>query len=234
MGSHGRLAGVALQLEDEEQAGLHEPRRVEDLPPLPTPNLSVQRSESTTGCTVVLVIIGLCVGFPNAVTASQGWKWPGPNEPWDGQAIGLTILYSEAVIALICLLGLMFGDPGVLKRSPERCFPLPEQVANRLRTGQSLVGLDNVYEDGHVYCVRCCVWRTMPVGKARYRDVDVHHCSVCQRCVRHFDHHCGVFGRCIAGNGLGGNMGYFKVILLMAFAGIVTCFATVLAGSTRR
>jgi len=190
------------------------------------------RSESSTGITVVLVLIGICVGIPNGVLHGQGWTWPADNEPWDGVAVGMLMLYVEAIIALVCLAGIVFGDPGVIKRSQERCFPIPEPVLHRLRSGQSLVGMDNFYEGSNVYCVRCCLWRSLP--RKGFRDAEVHHCSICQRCVRDFDHHCGVFGRCIAGNGFSGNMGYFKMILLMAFAGIVTCFATVLSGSATR
>ena len=43
---------------------------------------------------------------------------------------------------------------------------------------------------------------------------------------------CGVFGRCIAGRGWRGNMGFFKGILLCAFAGIVTCIFTVASVAT--
>ena len=115
----------------------------------------------------------------------------------------------------------MWGDPGVVKRSEETCFPIPAEVADRLRRGLSLEQMGNVTEDGRPYCIRCLLWR--PGGLAGRSTV--HHCGTCQRCVVDFDHHCGVFGRCIAGDGFAGNMGYFKTILSMAAAGAITCIA---------
>ena len=53
----------------------------------------------------------------------------------------------------------------------------------------------------------------------------VHHCRVCNRCVRYFDHHCGVFGRCIAGRGLQGNMWMFISILVLSYTGGITTAA---------
>lgn len=126
-------------------------------------------------------------------------------------------IYTEAAVAIFCLLGLMWGDPGTIKRSPETCFPQPELVAERLRNGQSLDGVGNVQADGRTFCIRCLVWRP-DVG-------DTHHCNTCQRCVADFDHHCGVFGRCIAGEGVGGNMGYFKTLIAMGLIGCGTCVA---------
>ena len=107
--------------------------------------------------------------------------------------IGFICLYIEASLALVCLLGLLFGDPGTLKRSPELCFPLPQLVAEKLRQGQTLSRMENIHEGGQVFCVRCCIWRP-DASPPHYQDT-THHCSTCQRCVTHFDHHCGVRGK---------------------------------------
>ena len=116
-------------------------------------------------------------------------------------------------LAMICLLGLLFGDSGEIQRSPEICFPLPPEVAQRLASGETLDGLANITdEERGIYCVRCFVWRP------RY---GAHHCRLCQRCTVDFDHHCGVFGRCIAGKGLSGNMKYFVGIIMAAVLGEV-------------
>lgn len=196
-----------------------------DLAPLPTPNYATQRSECCGGVAVVLVIIGLLVGIPHALTAGGD----GFLTTMDANSVGLCLLYVEATLALICLSGILYGDPGTLKRSPDSCLPPPPVIAEKLRRKESLAGLENIYENGQVYCVRCCIWR--PESRS-FRDT-THHCSICQRCVVDFDHHCGVFGRCIAGRGWRGNMGYFRGILICAFVGFLTCIATVLAASAR-
>ena len=205
---------------DGESGG---PTRLEDLPPMPKPDVSSMRSQATAGCTVVLALIALLVGLPHASATYARDEQLGIRE------VGFSLLYLEAVIALICLCGLMWGDPGTLKRTPERCFPIPQVVLDKLRNGERLGSMENVYDGGMVYCVRCFIWR--PDGTPPTYHDNVHHCSICQRCVTDFDHHCGVFGRCIAGKGYRGNMGYFKVILMMATAGIITCVFTVRASS---
>ena len=108
--------------------------------------------------------------------------------------------------------------------------------AERMEAELDVKGLQNLTgPDGKSsYCVRCLVWRR---GRRRgWHEFDVdcasddnadwdcfpHHCSVCQRCVLYFDHHCGVFGRCIAGRGWGGNIGYFKLLILMGVLGPVS------------
>jgi hypothetical protein len=85
-----------------------------------------------------------------------------------------SIIYVEAVVALVCLGGLMWGDPGTLKRSAERCFPLPEEVRRRLMGNPSvpsgrpacpevgsIAGMPNITESRagrtETFCTRCMI-----------------------------------------------------------------------------
>lgn len=180
---------------------------LEALPALPEPNYREMRTEATTGCVVVLTLICLLVGFTRTFVLGSGLL------PARVYLAVYILIHAEALIALICLVGILWGDPGVIKRSKDTCFPLPEEVVECLRHGRSMDHMENFRQDSQSFCVRCCVWRPK----------DAHHCKTCARCVRDFDHHCGVFGRCIAGSGFRGNMGYFKVIISMLFAGFATC-----------
>ena len=192
------------------------------MPPFPRPDYASRNSQACTGVFVVTFITGLLVALPHGVGATAPRALP-IFAAWDAPTIGFMCLYIEAFLAMVCLIGILFGDPGALKRSPSSCFPLPPSISDKLRAKQSLAHLDNIYTNGQIFCVRCCIWRPESHGT---RADATHHCSICQRCVVDFDHHCGVFGRCIAGKGWRGNMGYFKGILLLAILGLITSFAT--------
>ena len=156
---------------------------IQRFPPLLTPG-KAQLRESIGGSFVVLTIIAFFIGITHMITLRRGHHLP-----YYAPAAVLFVLYSLAVAAITLLVGIMRSDGGAIPRTPKNCYPLPLEVAERLRAGLSMDGLPNVQDGGRTFCIRCLVWR----GKG------AHHCSTCQRCVPLFDHHCGVFGRCIAG-----------------------------------
>lgn len=204
------------------------------LPPLPAPNLRVQRTEAGIGCTVVVTttLAFICI--------SRGCVHVVPEFPVRAQQVLFAFGYSEAAVVMFCLLRLMFLDPGVIQRSAHSVFPLPAEVSEKLDEGKPLSGLSNIHSGDRSFCVRCLVWRNdeppsvVSCGEACHRRVfpgarhsKAHHCSICQRCVAQFDHHCSFLGRCIGGRGFGGNMGYFLAIIAASWAGLLTCFAVV-------
>merc|ERR1711972_247690 len=108
----------------------------------------------------------------------------------------------------------MGGDNGEIKRAPSTCYPVPQEIARRLRSSESLRGMANGQgPNGRSYCVRCLVWRP-----GNSEGGESHHCNTCQRCVTGFDHHCGVFGRCITSH----NLPCFYTMISMLFCGVVT------------
>ena len=121
--------------------------RVRSLPALPGRHIWTMRRESVVGCTLVFLLISLLVSLTQGVALAPGAAAPRPLI-----YAALALIYTEAAVALLCLLGLLFGNPGEVKRSPQSCFPMPESVADRLSQGESLDGLANVSSDGRTYC----------------------------------------------------------------------------------
>jgi hypothetical protein len=121
--------------------------RVRSLPALPERHIWTMRRESVLGCTLVCFLVSLLVSLTQGVALAPGAAAPRPLI-W----AALALIYTEAAVALLCLLGLLVGNPGEVKRSPQSCFPMPESVADRLSQGESLNGLANVSFDGRTYC----------------------------------------------------------------------------------
>eukprot|EP00434_Breviolum_minutum_P043668 symbB.v1.2.038938.t1/scaffold6249.1/size19653/4 len=198
-----------------------------ELPPLPSPLRKVQRRQEMLGCALVLSITTFLVGATHAVSCIEELSF---TFVWTCRGC----IYAEAVLAVLCLIGLMLADPGIVQRSTETCLPMPEHVGDMILRGERCA--ENVVDGASSFCVRCLVWRhpeKMPGGfltplLSKYAGLKArpHHCSICQRCVMHFDHHCGVFGRCIAA----GNIGFFYgLICLGSLGGLTWALATVLA-----
>lgn len=216
-----------------------------DLPGLPEPKYQKMRQQALLGSCVVVTCIATCVSGTHV-----GVQLMADSVPAAVARVCLALVYIEAILALACLGGLMFGDPGEIKRTEQTCWPVPSEVAEKLHVQEMLTSLGEnitvtVVRNQHpvvlTYCVRCLVWRDeeqRPTStslsdchiKGCPQGRGFHHCSICQRCVVHFDHHCAFFGRCIAGRGCGGNMGYFKAIIAAGNLGAATCGGSILVG----
>mmetsp|Transcript_5531 Transcript_5531/g.10880 ORF Transcript_5531/g.10880 Transcript_5531/m.10880 type:complete len:245 (-) Transcript_5531:66-800(-) len=217
---------------DIEAVGVPKVWTLSMLPPLPVPNHAQQFSEARRGVFTVLYIIGICVGLTHGVGLTvgriTGVMW------W----VCLVGVYAMAALALVCLVGILFGDPGVVPRTEATCFPIPEEVQCRLSDGsQALDSMSNIVDGSRSYCVRCLVWRSGPdpnggssLLATTCARAKPHHCRICNRCVMHFDHHCGVFGRCIAGRGTHGNMKYFVTIIGIGYTAVFLSVLIAVAG----
>ena len=158
-----------------------------DLPALPRP-ASRQRTECRMGCGIVLTIVATCVtathgGVRTLECAARRWDWL------------LYVVYAEAAVALLCLAGLVFDDPGTVRRSRLTCEPVPPEARAKLQN-MAPPNLQNVTgADGRTFCVRCYVWRPREPpaydGDRFHAHANAHHCSTCRRYATDLDHHFG-------------------------------------------
>mmetsp|Transcript_19914 Transcript_19914/g.24143 ORF Transcript_19914/g.24143 Transcript_19914/m.24143 type:complete len:221 (-) Transcript_19914:16-678(-) len=173
------------------------------LPPLKNPDVKQMRSEAKLGIITVVSVIIVALGLMHALTLNHKIG----SLPTIAWWICFVIAYGSALLVLIFMERIIRGDPGIIKRSTATCLPVPDIVRERISQGLSLDSLRNIQLDQDSYCVRCCVWR----------PPRSHHCSICQRCVRNFDHHCGFYGKCIAGTLRSGNMPFFLGIFVLTY-----------------
>ena len=124
------------------------------LPPLPPP-LKTRNLEFCCGATTILTCVAVAAGVAVAVIFA-----PSSNLSPTAKIACAVLVGVECLVAVISLLVIGFGDPGVVKRTPATINPIPKDVAERLRAGEGLEGLQNFVDESRgVYCVKCCVWR---------------------------------------------------------------------------
>jgi hypothetical protein len=104
---------------------------------MPQPNRRRMRCEAAVGCAVVAATVATCITVGHAGTGLLR-----PSETAVGAGL-LAAIYAQALLALGCLLGVLLGDPGMVRRSTAQP-PVPAEVAARLAAGRPLEGLANV------------------------------------------------------------------------------------------
>jgi hypothetical protein len=98
---------------------------IDSLPPLPTPDYDSKRRETIGGIVVVALIMTLLVGLTHGVALTAvGSVGVGSL----GYRIFAGLIYAVALIAAICHLGVLLKDPGIIHRSAETCYPIPEKM----------------------------------------------------------------------------------------------------------
>ncbi|CAE7221621.1 PFA4 [Symbiodinium natans] len=211
------------------------PKTLDDLPPLPEPKRVEQRRQERTGGVIVL---GTCAVLI-AVTVTASENFPGASK-WTCRSFILV----QALLATQFWLVLLLGNPGVVNRSPEACFPVPHHVLS----GNVA---ENVRDGRRSFCVRCFVWRDLDQGdkdvaapgswsswsmscwssrlyKFAKLPKTAHHCQICQRCVMYFDHHCSVLGRCVGSGNLASFCGLISMGMLGSFTAAISIGIAVL------
>jgi hypothetical protein len=221
---------------------------IECLPQLPKPDNDSIRRETIGGTFLVLLFIATFVSLTHGVALTAVGTVPTGSV---ARSVLLILIYVQSGMALMCHLGILYRNPGVIPRTMETCYPIPYTmrqwvVANQKGPPQSSYQHEmdkptnasqrppllaphrppELYiagDDGRVYCTRCLVWRQPGINHF--------HCGTCQRCVAYYDHHCTFFGRCIAGKLLhlgrksGGNYAFFVGILVDGAIAYVTTAA---------
>eukprot|EP01062_Namystynia_karyoxenos_P036832 TRINITY_DN26827_c0_g1_i1.p1 TRINITY_DN26827_c0_g1~~TRINITY_DN26827_c0_g1_i1.p1 ORF type:complete len:259 (+),score=24.38 TRINITY_DN26827_c0_g1_i1:75-779(+) len=130
---------------------------IHQLPPLPERGQRYRVEPFFAVCVVgtyvitFVVLVNLCV-FLDGI------------EPLSGKVPALALIWTWAAIAVVSSAYILVGDPGEIKRGPDTCYPMPQEVRDRLLRKESLTGLGNLPgPEGHPklgsYCIRCLVWR---------------------------------------------------------------------------
>jgi hypothetical protein len=227
---------------------------IEFLPRLPKPDFDSIRRETIGGTFIVFLFIAIFVSLTHGVALAAVGRVPHGSV---ARIVLLTSIYTQAGIAVLCLLGIQFMNPGIVPRTIETCYPIPstmrEWVAANQQGPQSSYQREREHEPektpitsispNFVALHRPPEWyiagndgRVYCTRCLVWRQPGINHfhCGTCQRCISYYDHHCTFFGRCIAGNLFhlgrrnGGNYAFFVGIILDGAIAYVTTAAALL------
>jgi DHHC palmitoyltransferase len=132
-------------------------------PPLPTPRHAIQRNEALCGISMVTGIAGVLVGLTHGIALTIGFDAQTDPAAW---WIIFSLIYGEALLAVVLLAAILLVDPGFVQRNTDTCYPLPPAIGKWLAEGADpdekptelyFPSLEANCKD--TYCTRCLVWR---------------------------------------------------------------------------
>ncbi|KAG7340071.1 DHHC palmitoyltransferase [Nitzschia inconspicua] len=125
---------------------------IEQLPPLPKQDHDSIRQETIGGTFLVLLFIVIFVSLTHGVALIAAKTIPKQSIAY---SILLGLIYAQATLAIVCLLGIQHVDPGIISRTTETCYPIPPTMqpwvlANRKRPSFNATNDNNDNNDDDV------------------------------------------------------------------------------------
>jgi hypothetical protein len=113
---------------------------VAHLPPLPKPDRVSIRRETIGGTVVVLLFVAIFVSLTHGVALTAVGTITKNSV---AHAIFSSLIYAQACIGIMCLLGVQYINPGVIPRTPETCFPVPPTMRAWVQENRRHPSLDD-------------------------------------------------------------------------------------------
>eukprot|EP00418_Pyrodinium_bahamense_P074404 CAMPEP_0179101758 /NCGR_PEP_ID=MMETSP0796-20121207/47065_1 /TAXON_ID=73915 /ORGANISM="Pyrodinium bahamense, Strain pbaha01" /LENGTH=297 /DNA_ID=CAMNT_0020799619 /DNA_START=61 /DNA_END=949 /DNA_ORIENTATION=+ len=201
---------------------------MEKLPPLPEPDHAERRAQSAGGVCLVLSLVAAFGGVTHAVIKTS------KDLPATLQLVSEGLILCEAIVALGCLAGLLCGDSGVIRRSPETCFPLPEEVARQLANGETINLSSNIALGGEAPSgpSACGALSGAPRASARTTAESASAAWRTSTTTATSSGAASQVARHASGASTWGNIVYFHGLITMGLAGFFTCLGTTIVAAS--
>lgn len=103
---------------------------VDCLPSLPKPDHDSIRRETAGGTAIVVVFIAMLVSLTHGIALTVVGTVPKDSASY---IVLISLIYLEAALAMVCHLGILYVNPGIIARTTETCYPIPTVMETWVR-----------------------------------------------------------------------------------------------------